>query len=49
MKTLQELKDYADVTDNVWMQKKLDLLESEINLKVHKAKIDTYDTCIKMI
>ena len=45
MKTLQELKDYADTTDNVWLKHKLRMLELDIEIEIIKAEMKTqYDT-----
>jgi hypothetical protein len=39
METLELLKDYASTTDNVFLFKKLELLEIETELAITRAKI----------
>ena len=49
MKALKQLQDYANTTDNVYLQKKLDLIEIEIETLIHTERMKVYDTCSKMI
>lgn len=35
MKTLKELQDWADASDNVWLKNKLITLENELDIKMH--------------
>jgi hypothetical protein len=41
MKTLKDLQDYANSTDNIWLSKKLEVLELEIDSSILKSKIST--------
>jgi len=38
-KRLQKLKDFAEVTENIYLLKELQELEKEINLKILKVKL----------
>ena len=38
MKTLKFLQDYFSTTDNIFIQRKLELLELEIELEIIKGK-----------
>ena len=49
METLKQLQDYANTTDNVYLQRKLDLIEREIETLIHTERMKVYDTCYKMI
>lgn len=39
METLKFLKDYADASDNIWLLKKLEMLEYEIEIKLIKQSL----------
>ena len=48
METLKQLQDYANTTDNVYLQRKLELIEREIETLIHAERMKVYDTCYKM-
>lgn len=39
MKTLELLKDYANSSDNVWLQKQLESLELDIEIHIKKETL----------
>ena len=39
MKTLKHLQDYFSTTDNTYVQRKLELLEKEIELAILEAEV----------
>jgi hypothetical protein len=47
--TLKLLQDYASTTDNVWMQKQLEVLELEIDCEIIKGKMSVQDAALKLI
>ena len=49
MQTLKQLQDYASTTDNVWLCKKLQDLEREMDLVIHNARMKVYDDLIGMV
>lgn len=49
MQTLKQLQDYASATDNVWLFKKLQDLEREMDIVIHNARMQVYDDLIGMV
>jgi|13_taG_2_1085334.scaffolds.fasta_scaffold58776_3 hypothetical protein len=40
MKSIEKLRDYANLNDDWYINSQLDLLETEINIAKNKAKIE---------